>query len=585
MNAEISRKFRESGQAVRTEALTTVLKRLNCRWRQRGSHITFTDKKTGFRGTIVAGTKKTWSQRTVADLLDKRAAFNSKADNQQPEETQETQTTETELALLRELPPRYTAEPMNDGSDNIIVRLAEAPYLGVFVDGLAVKNTRQFGAASAMQQAIKESLAYIGKELSRQKKATDKALGNLTGQMDFTVREEDNLTIIEHSIFDIRAELHPYHPDQDVSPEEAMDYCREYLAEFEGNRELFLAFIEARNLELVSDEPAEDGKSRLRKYKCSQIASLQKTAISVIATPQGYIDEAALMSFMDQVDHFIVGTIRDYLRPRFGYSFTYDKHSGQIDATHSIFEGVNVSFRSIERLPKLSDILAQRQKIGEKEVVKQINEILDVRDDTIELTEIALVCCLDQIMACSEWCYDMMERRLKRDQDKVEESTAKVQEAMRKARARSQSAIKSSVQRDYEQARGHLDDLKNTAVPTGVPLGRMWRVEVPLEDGGKLPLELMILSRTDKPGNHLIMSKRMRDLLYQAWLESEEGKMEAQEIRATPFAVQMHEDQEESRSQRAAVFERVIARAVSKGSSGSGLHLASAEAPSAPIKN
>lgn len=291
------------------------------------------------------------------------------------------------------------------------------------------------------------------------------------------------------------------------------------------------------------------------------------------------------MSFMDQVDHFIVGTIRDYLRPRFGYSFTYDKHSGQIDATHSIFEGVNVSFRSIERLPKLSDILAQRQKIGEKEVVKQINEILDVRDDTIELTEIALVCCLDQIMACSEWCYDMMERRLKRDQDKVEESTAKVQEAMRKARARSQSAIKSSVQRDYEQARGHLDDLKNTAVPTGVPLGRMWRVEVPLEDGGKLPLELMILSRTDKPGNHLIMSKRMRDLLYQAWLESEEGKMEAQEIRATPFAVQMHEDQEESRSQRAAVFERVIARAVSKGSSGSGLHLASAEAPSAPIKN
>ncbi|MCB1537418.1 MAG: type II toxin-antitoxin system HicA family toxin [Rhodospirillales bacterium] len=386
----------KSGQVIPSEQLVRELKRLECRFRQRGSHITFTHDETGIRGTIVYGTRKLWSQKTVADAILKICAAQTPAENDTPP-TPETGLAGTFRSIVAApalpIPNHIATENPEGDAAQIILRHRQYPQIGALI------------SAYDCQDVVRDTLRRIDREA----RDFGETLECLETEGDFTAgRQPDGTLIVTHPIHEIQAVLEPFDPQETQGPTELLSLCFDCLADYADNQHILKTVVESRKLELDREKPMSDGTIE-KIYVARKFGREFGIRVNAKVSKHGHISDADLLGLIDDADQNFFSEIEHFIKNSYGFTVKKDRDGDRINATHPIMTGLTFGFPDFDKIPKLRAVYAQRETLGEAAYINAVNNTLQARDDILELVSIALIFAVDQMTAASNALFDMMD--------------------------------------------------------------------------------------------------------------------------------------------------------------------------------
>jgi len=479
-----------SGQIVSSEQLLNELRRLDCRFRQRGSHITFSHDDTGTRGTIVYGTRKLWSQKTVAAMLLKMRDATG-MDINVPNDTEATQADEGTVRKTfnsavvtpsAPLPAHFVTEPYQGDPSQIVIRDRDFPQIG---DVLT-----PYDHPDIVAQAIKN--------MARKRKNFEEGLAMLADDGDFKVMREGDVIFLSHPIHPIQAVLGPYDAAETQEPLDVLNQCFDDLAPFADNQTMLRDVITSRKLDLIN-EKADDNGVLHKTYVSRRFQRGFGVRVNLETSKNGYVSDKQIVDFMDGVDKNFFDSIAYFMKNSYGFEVARDRRDQKMHASHPMLKDLGFDFPNFDNLPKLRDVYAKREQLGEEAYINGINDILEQRDNILELVSYGLIFSVEQMMAASDTLFDIADRvkkiqeAAKADKDIDQDAMAHTQKTLKKKISKIKRAQNGSANADYDtngiKDQNHISSIRNQKLPETFPYGRVMRM--PLQD-----------PKTDEPAGH-----------------------------------------------------------------------------------
>lgn len=510
-----------SGQVVSSEKLISELQRLDCRFRQRGSHITFHHDETGTRGTIVYGTRKLWSQKTVADALSRINAV-TRTDLVPAAEA----LVDKELAgsfhavamPVAPVPSHFTTETSPDYPAQIIVRARDCPQIGGIIT--------PYDTPENLQQSFAD--------IDRRKKSFGRILSRLQ-EDDFQIVNKDGVMLVHHPVHAIQALLGPYDPAEDQDPQAILERCSTEIAAYAENKTILEKIIKSRKLELHSERVDDQGVYH-RTYISRRFQRGFGARISLETSHQGHVNDRALVGFLDDVDKQFFDSTEQILKHYYGYEISSERDGSYVHATNPMLKGVNFSFPKFDNLLKLRDIFARRENLGEKWYVDSVNRILEQRDDILELVSYGLIFSIEQMMVASDAFYDVMEQTQaciniisQVTQEDVEKKSSEPMDsvAFNNAKKRAKNAAKQfkksdmfsplNDKPDYDMRntkdQHQIATMRNKKMPEAFQYGRVMHITLRSHDNRELGVQRYMVVNGPEGDNMVIFSEEGMNVL------------------------------------------------------------------------
>ncbi len=527
MKRNFTQTVAETGQVMATRELLSQLSGLGCRFRQKGSHITFHHDGAGVRGTIVSGTRKLWSQKTAAAASQtiesyKKAATKMMADSSPPLQAKQVEiNAETSPLFVADHLPRNVEGEMDESEpDKLIIRDKNFPQCGVSVEALSDRRT----------------LHWALREIKEQKEKLQEDLDVLHADFGFEVEEpgEDRIIRIIHSFYGNVAEMHAFDPQEAFSAQNVIDHCLEIgtQEDWVENRRFLDALIRSRKLEETRRTKQPDG-SRVQNFTCRRFLGHFGVSAGIAMTANGGVRQSDLIRFLDDVDRHFFSGLKTTLQKSYGYQIEKDKPSGTLEAKHPLLRDVDFTMPDFDALPKLADIYDAANRNGEEETLRRMNDILQKRDDIIETTGAALAHCVERIYKVSEVTAKSLQlqknyearnpeevlsaTKKKREENKL---TKKYRKALGKQNIYGQKAKFST----RNPAAADTDELIAARMPDGFPYGKPFRFDYVFdEERGPETVDYMYLRSPD--GKNLILFDESLLEEYMAWAEKQDPEV------------------------------------------------------------
>ncbi len=487
-----------SGQVVSSDKLLNELQRLDCRFRQRGSHITFHHDETSTRGTIVYGTRKLWSQKTVATALSRIKMLTGSDDfgfdeepTPEPSAQRITGSFFAAAAPVLNLPSNFITEVYQGHNSQLIVRDREYPQIGSMITPYDHPDT----------------IAATIKEITRKKNNFSSTLSLLQKDEDFRVVREGDVLLIKHPVHPIEALLGPYDPSETQDPGAILEQCFDGLQPYADNQRIFSEVVKSRKLELFSESCDEHGVYQ-KTFISRRFQRGFGVRVELEATQNGHVADKSLIGFLDDVDKQFFDSIENFMKNNYGFIVSGEKFGDELTASHPMLKDLDFRFPRFDSLPKLRDIYAKRESLGEEAYINNINKVLEQRDDILELVSYGLIFSVEQMMSASDSLYDLMDEMQKvtsglnaavkdigqdvsEDEEYSEElaSFDKAKKSIRKKFKKMERA-KNTPNTEYDRHaikdQNHISSIKNQTMPESFPYGRV--MSMPLHDADKKPM-------------------------------------------------------------------------------------------------
>jgi hypothetical protein len=514
----------KSGQIVSTEQLLSELRRLDCRFRTRGSHITFAHDEAGVRGTIVYGSKKLWSQKTVAQaLVNIKAQTGSQvviaeAEHEaEPDNSNIKKIFHATSAPAMTIPAQFTSEFHQGNAAQVIVRDRDYPQIGTMVTPY---NSAEITARAFQELAVKKS-------------EFEDSLNFLEQDGDFKIIRDGDVMHIAHPVFGIEAILSPYDPDEMQEPNEILSNCLSTLAPYADNQNILASVLKSRKLELLTSTEKEDGSVQ-QTYVSRRFQRSFGVRVSLETTKSGHVTDKALTGFLDDVDKQFFDGIPHFMKHSYGYELEHNRSDFLVKAKHPLLKELSFTFPNFDHLPKLRDIYAKREEIGENAYVEQINDVLKQRDDILELVSYGLIFSVEQMMDSSNEFFDMIDEyekmkmagkklRAEREEkiaageiENVPELSEEEQEKIDRLRKSTSKKIKkmegevrSEVKALYDASESAKMDgvsyMKNQKLPENYPYGRVMTRNVDTSDNTTAIKDFKYMVLKNPDGSNLVV--------------------------------------------------------------------------------
>lgn len=541
-----------SGQVVSSEQLLTELKRLDFRFRQRGSHITFHHDEKGVRGTIVYGTRKLWSQKTVANILRSlRGEETNEPQAQAP--VQSVQKTFSSRSAPRINTPSHLKVDIYDNDPTqLVLRDRTYPQVGSMVS--------TYDHPDVVRKVVDDIAAA--------KRIFESSLSCLTSDGDFHVAQEDGVLAVSHPVLGIYAALDPYDPAETQDPSKILDQCFDGLSPFEDNRTILNAVIASRKLELLNEMPQDDG-SVLRTYVSRKFQRHFGTRVALKTTQTGYVMDEHLMGFIDDVDAMFFDGVKEFMKNTYGFEVKGTSRDENLHADHPMLKELGFYFPNFARLPKLRSIYAQREELGEEAYINAINDILERRDDILELVSTGLILSVEQMTTSSQKLFDIIDE-LKRLMDATTEAVSERGDAPipeptdeskeqiesvkttlkrmdKKNKRMTSTRVKHSFDRTASASHAPLSSIRDQKLPEAFPYGRIRNIAMkdPFTNAHTGDAQYMILRGPD--GSYLMLMSEHGLNIFNGFLDrgravAARADIDPSSVPSDPKLVQMRED-------------------------------------------
>lgn len=487
----------KSGQIVPTEQLLNELRRLDCQFRIRGSHINFRHDEAGVRGTIVYGSRKLWSQKTVAEALKTiKEQTGNLFDIAAPDKDSDVSAPDYIKPFNRvaapsmSIPAQFTSEFHQGDASQVIVRDRDYPQIGTVVT--------PYNAPEITAQAFKD--------LEVRRADFAESLKFLEEDGDFNLVQEGEVLYLSHPVFAIDAILSPYDPEETQEPGEILNNCLSDLAPYADNQKILADVLKSRKLELMNEREGDNGVIH-QTYVSRRFQRSFGVRVQLETSKSGHLTDKALTGFLDDVDKEFFDSIPHFMKSNYGYLVNFSKREQMVEAKHPMLRELDFVFPNFDNLPKLRDIYAKRDEIGEEAYVDRINDVLKQRDDILELVSYGLIFSVDQMKEASNTFFDMLDEYQKlgisakkakaeraekiaagEDVPAVEMSDEERHEidVQRKRTDKKvkkmQSATTGKIRPEYDTAAlsgaVNASTMKNQKFPQGFPFGRVMSINV-----------------------------------------------------------------------------------------------------------
>lgn len=503
-----------SGQVVSSEQLLNELRRLDCRFRQRGSHITFHHDETATRGTIVYGTRKLWSQKTVASALARIQALTTQplavadAGEQEVPQTLRAKFSAVSMPALP-LPKNLMTDVYQDDPSQIILRDRNFPQIGGIITPYDHPDT----------------VKAVLDDIARKTAAFEKTLGMLENEADFTILREGDVVFVSHPVYLVNALLGPYDPAEMQDPESLLEQCFDAVAPYADNQRILNEVIQSRRLTLLSEQKQESGLYK-RTYVSRRFQRGFGVRVELEASHSGFVTDEKLVGFLDDVDKQFFDSIENFMKNSYGFQVSSERYGSEMKATHLMLKDVDFRFPKFDSLPKLRDLYAKREGMGDKKYIDSLNDVLERRDDILELVSYGLIFSVEQMVSSSNALYDIMDRiekltgaieKLSQEaEDRADlssdggepERTPLNTKSLRKKFKKMESQSSGSAKAEYDmngvRDQNHISSIRNQSMPESFPYGRI--MSMPLKNAEKMPVgnyQYMMIKGPD--GDNLIV--------------------------------------------------------------------------------